>query len=171
MEKACARFDSSGGPDACWPWRGARDRKGYGQVVIGQRPLKAHRVAFFVAHGHWPEPCCCHTCDNPPCGNPKHLFEGTHADNAADRDAKGRRVAPRGDAHARRRRPELSKRRAEHPMAKLTEQQVRDIRANYALCRVTTTTLGERYGVSATQIGRIIRGLSWSNGASAIART
>lgn len=32
----------------------------------------------------------CHTCDNPPCCNPTHLFEGTDADNMADRNAKGR---------------------------------------------------------------------------------
>lgn len=63
---------------------------GYGQISVDGRPVLAHRVAFFLAEGRWPEPCCLHHCDNPRCVRRSHLFEGTKADNIADMDAKGR---------------------------------------------------------------------------------
>ena len=52
----------------------------------------AHRFVYEQAHGPIPNGMqVCHTCDNPSCINIEHLFLGTAKDNAADRDAKGRR--------------------------------------------------------------------------------
>jgi len=88
-EKFWARVDKSAGPNACWPWRGPL-RHGYGAIHFMKRTHRAHRVAFYLEHGHWPEPCCCHICDVPRCCNPRHLWEGTQADNMNDMRAKGR---------------------------------------------------------------------------------
>ncbi|AKU93360.1 Phage-associated homing endonuclease [Labilithrix luteola] len=95
--------DTSGGPDACWPFMGFRF-KGYGRMQGGKRgaPMMfAHRIAYELANGPIPEGdgewCVCHTCDNPPCCNPKHLFLGRDADNIADCIAKGRNS--KGDRH------------------------------------------------------------------------
>lgn len=120
-----------------------KNSKGYGQFGLNRKVEPAHRVAFWLTHGRWPEPCCLHSCDTPSCVNVAHLFEGTNADNNADRDAKGRHVALKGVYNGQ---------------AKLTDQQVMDIRANWLLCRVTKRELGRRFGISETQIGRIIRG-------------
>jgi hypothetical protein len=150
-ERFNARVDRSGGPDACHPWVGNANAKGYGRVWFDGAEQCAHRVAYFLAHSRWPTPLCCHRCDNPPCCNEQHLFEGTHADNHADMDRKGRRVsvgAPKGERNH---------------SAKLTEQDVRDIRANFALCRVTKQELGERFGVSATVIRQIINRKKWAH--------
>jgi hypothetical protein len=57
-----------------------------------------HVYAFYLANGHWPEPFCLHKCDNPPCCNPSHLFEGDAAENAEDRNLKGRQ--PSGPEHS-----------------------------------------------------------------------
>jgi len=77
------------GPDECWPWRAARYENGYGQFYVGNKHGGAHRMAYYLATGEKPE-VVRHTCDNPPCCNPKHLLGGTHADNAHDREERGR---------------------------------------------------------------------------------
>jgi hypothetical protein len=76
-------------------WQGGRDLQGYGQIFVrGQaKPtrLKAHRVSYELHVGPIPDGMCvCHTCDNPPCLNPEHLWLGTNADNTRDKTEKGR---------------------------------------------------------------------------------
>lgn len=75
----------------CAEWQGALDGSGYAQVWCQGKVRKAHRLAFVFVKGPIPEGMCiCHTCDNPKCINPAHLFIGTHQDNMSDKDAKGR---------------------------------------------------------------------------------
>lgn len=89
-----------GSTDECWPWRGSLSSRGYGQFYMEGRTRPAHRVAWELHHGQlFPEGMDgCHTCDNPPCVNPLHIFPGTASDNARDAVAKGR-LDPLGYAH------------------------------------------------------------------------
>lgn len=145
----------------CHVWTGGRRASnGYGAFRMNGKTELAHRAAFYFSHGRWPEPCALHHCDNRSCVNADHLFEGTRADNTADMMAKGRDRHPSGDDHGFRLHPEAVARGERHGCAKLTDQDVRDIRANYLLCRVTQTELGKRFGVSHAQIGFIVRGKS-----------
>lgn len=82
----------------CHVWTGAKEDE-YGSIRVDGRSQRAHRVAFLLKWGRWPEPFACHHCDNPPCVRWDHLFEGTAADNARDMAAKGRGVAPITDAN------------------------------------------------------------------------
>lgn len=78
------------GPNGCWLWTGANDG-GYGQIWVNGRNEKAHRIAWLLTHGVIPEgKMACHTCDNPPCVNPAHIFWGTMSDNILDAVNKGR---------------------------------------------------------------------------------
>lgn len=127
----------------CHVWT-ASLRRGYGQVRFAGKHRLAHRVAFYLANGRWPEPECCHHCDNSRCVNAEHLFEGTRTTNSADMVSKGRSAS--GERC---------------PRSRITEQDVRDIRANYALCRVTQRELASRFGVSRDEIGLIVRRKVW----------
>jgi len=76
----------------CLEYQGSLSDAGYGRVrrrKIQQALMGAHRYAFFLANGYWP-PMVCHSCDNPPCCNPEHLFAGNHEINMQDCYAKGR---------------------------------------------------------------------------------
>lgn len=85
------KYVAVGAPDECWPWTAATRRRGYGIFTVNRRNFVAHRLAFQVATGIDPgELLVCHTCDNPPCCNPAHLFLGTNSDNMRDMVAKGR---------------------------------------------------------------------------------
>lgn len=89
--------------DVCWEWTGSRCRKGYGLFRLANgRLMRAHRFALATfGGGVADDQMACHRCDNPGCVNPSHLFAGSAADNAHDRDAKGRAgEKPLGENHS-----------------------------------------------------------------------
>ena len=118
------------GKRGCIEWIGAKWGP-YGAIRINGKKIRTHRVAFFLKHGRWPEPCCLHTCDNPPCVNDEHLFEGTFADNSRDMALKNR-----------------------HGRAKLSPDQVREVRASSE----RGTDIAQRLGVSRSLISYIRSG-------------
>ncbi len=99
--KLIERFNSkvtTGQDDDCWEWGGARFPSGYGHLSLNfpetsmRKSAYAHRVAFVIAN-ECDIPAgmvIMHTCDNPPCCNPRHLKLATFAQNSQDRDSKGR---------------------------------------------------------------------------------
>lgn len=79
-----------GAPAACWPWAGALSG-GYGMFWVGGRSQHASRVSYAIANGPIPGGLyACHSCDNPRCVNPAHLFLGSQQDNVRDMHNKRR---------------------------------------------------------------------------------
>ena len=80
--------------DECWLFSGCKDQDGYGKFKSSGKMYAAHRVAFIIFHGidklDSVKDCVLHTCDNPPCVNPSHLWSGDQASNIKDRNLKGR---------------------------------------------------------------------------------
>ena len=85
-----ARVDKSAGPDGCWLWLGGRKHNGYGTTRYRGKTARAHRVSFEMEAGRTPALYVLHRCDNPPCVNPSHLYEGTQKQNMADMIRRGR---------------------------------------------------------------------------------
>lgn len=143
--EAIARFErrfERGEIDACWFWRGALDKGGYGQFKYGGVYKRAHRVAYALAYGEPGKLWVLHRCDNPACVNPKHLFLGTPQDNSADMVAKGRAAKQQGEGHGAR---------------ILGDDQVREIYAASGFY----ADIGARYGVSAATVGNIKQRRRW----------
>lgn len=87
----------------CWEWIASKRPSGYGQMTTDdnrltteKRPITASRISFVLFVGPIPPGMLvCHSCDNPGCVRPQHLFLGTNWDNAQDRIKKGRKAGPK----------------------------------------------------------------------------
>lgn len=149
-EKFWARVDKSG---ECWVWIGSRLPRGYGRFYPKWKVgLYAHRVSWEMANGR-DIPVgfdVCHTCDNPPCVRPDHLFIGTKSDNAQDSVLKGRHTKT-GLPGER------------HPSARLTDGDVVLIRELWATGKYRQRELAERFKVSRALIGYIVRRVNWKH--------
>lgn len=163
--------------ESCWLWTGSKNEKGYGRCDADYGSGYAHRVSFLIHNGQIPDGLLVlHHCDVPGCVNPGHLFLGTDADNAHDRDAKGRRVSSFGDRNGSRTHPELLRRGDNHPArarpdylargdahrrSKLSSEKVVIIRSRYASGLVSQKQLAKEFGVDRSVIGDCISRKTW----------
>jgi len=162
----------------CWPWRKSINKvTGYGQLsnwAEGKRTLlTAHRVSYAAYKGPIPDGMfVCHSCDNPNCFNPSHLFLGTQFDNMADMWSKGRGVHVNAKIHWTKTKPHLLKRGVEHHLSKdssclprgsshhqskLNEAAVLEIRAS----QDKGVVLAKRFGVSCAVISAVRTRRTW----------
>jgi hypothetical protein len=160
--------------DSCWPWLGFTDKDGYGRLPGGET-IGAHRAAWMIHFGPiTSKEHVLHRCDNPPCCNPHHLFIGDHSINHADKVRKGRQshgekasnVIKKFHKTLREREPDRYQRifiervRGENnPTAKLSEDDVREIRT----CGGLQREVAARFGVQQTVISAIRLRKTWKH--------
>lgn len=146
--------------ETCWLWTGGKTIPGYGLVGLNGKRVYAHRLAYFLYKGEIPfninpkDSSIMHSCDNPSCVNPSHLFLGTHQDNMRDMWNKKRGV-----------------RGSKSGAARLTETQVLEIRAKYKPSTTgykypngySTNRLAKEYGVAQATIQHIVGNLTWKH--------
>jgi len=132
---------------ACWKWHGATTGFGYGEFKSHQKRYSAHRFSYELHRGQIPHGMfVCHSCDNPACSNPDHLFLGTATDNAQDMVAKGRHAPPKLKG-------------SDNGNAKLTESDIVAIRNDTR----SQPSIAKDYGVSHVLIGFIKRRTAWKH--------
>lgn len=146
IQRVFVKLDQSSGPDSCWLWPGARLPRGYGVVgwSVRGRVLTdyIHRVVLMhkLNRPLLPGEESKHTCDNPPCGNPRHLVPGSHASNMQDMVLRSR--STQGERH---------------PSSRLTETDVLAIRKKDVSARQAALA----YGVTPALIYAIRSGRLW----------
>lgn len=129
-------------PERCWEWQGGVGPGGYGRVNWAGRVIGTHVLSYTLCVGK-PTKWVLHTCDNPQCCNPKHLYEGTPLDNARDRDQRGRGAHQNGNSRRR-----------------LAPEEVELIRTLLAE-GVPQMQVAERLGVHYTAINHVNTGKTW----------
>lgn len=149
---AIERFEASfRRTETCWLWTKGLNSNGYGSFHkdSAHPNMGAHRFAYETYIGPIPDGLLvCHTCDVRNCVNPSHLYAGTEADNSRDMESRGRGNHPKGMRMA---------------AAKLTDDDVREIRRAYAAGGISQQALADQYGVAQHAVSRIVRGLSWKH--------
>jgi len=137
----------------CWVWLGtycgSKKYTSYGHFWINDGfKQSSHRFSYDYYHGPiYDNLFVRHTCDNPKCVNPNHLILGTHQDNMNDMCSRNRQA--KGELNG---------------LAKLTEDDVRDILENTKLEKYTNLTeIGEQYNVCTDTIRRIFIGKNWKH--------
>lgn len=126
------------GEDECWCWQGAQRNGGYGHLYVNGRWYGAHRISYEINIGPIGALCVLHSCDNPQCCNPNHLWLGTQTDNMVDRDMKGRNVPPPSNSRV------------------LTQEQANEIREKYIPRVYLLRRLAEEYNVDYRTIWNVI---------------
>lgn len=136
------------GKDECWNWKGGKDSHGYGEFYYNKAMtiVQVHRLSWIVNNGDIPDGLyVLHSCDNPACVNPKHLFLGTHQDNMKDKVHKGRQSTGEDCYNA-----------------KLTYEKVKELRDEY-INGVRIEELSMKYGISTSGICDVVHNKRWKD--------
>jgi len=134
-------------PEECWEWKAYKNKRGYGSFSFRKVPRLAHRIAWMIHYKSEisEDMCVCHSCDNPTCCNPSHLFLGTQADNVKDMAQKGRLKGGFTFLSGEK-----------NPNVKHSDKQIKKIRDLYATGRYTQKELAIKFESDRTYINRII---------------
>ena len=128
----------------CWLLDTKIQDNDYRRIYVNGKNKKAHRYSYELHKGPIPKGLVvCHSCDNPPCVNPDHLFVGTQKDNV--RDAMSKNRTPQMYVKGRQRN------------RKLTFEQVEEIKS----AKGSQYVIAERFSINQSQVSKIKNGKRW----------
>jgi hypothetical protein len=142
-----SKIDKLSSSQRCWHWTGGLNINGYGKIWIKGATYQAHRVSYELYKGFIDKDLLvCHSCDNPICINPEHLWLGTCKENIRDSFNKKRKIMPKGENCS---------------WSKLTKEQVNEIKSKYVPYKYHSSMLAKEYKVSGGAILKIINNENW----------
>lgn len=131
----------------CWNWVGNKINGGHGKIFINGKYELTHRVSYLLFIGSIPEGLCvCHSCDNPACVRPSHLWVGSRAENNKDRHLKGRDGDNSGEKNGR---------------AKIDWGIACLIRKDFSSGKYMKKEIAKKYGISPAIVSCVVRNISW----------
>ena len=132
-------------PTGCWDWKGCCPKNpGYGQFRSYGKIYRAHIASWLIFKGEIPAGrFVCHTCDNPRCSNPEHLFLGSNLENIQDMLSKGRH-------------PYMAKERDKNHKTKIFTKDFHEIMQLYKN-GYTQSQIAKKFGVAQISISKAIR--------------
>jgi len=142
-----ARVDKTPGQGPkgeCWEWQGYRDEHGYGKIGFQNTTWRSHRLTWFYLFNEVPN-VVCHSCDNPPCCNPAHLSNGTHAQNSAEAWERNR--------------ISLGEARRNATITNATARQIKQLLQT----DMDKTTIAKEVGATYHHVWRIAKGIDWKH--------
>ena len=151
LRRFWSKVDKMTNLNGCWEWTEGKSKGGYGIFFLHDGKMPAHRFSLVLKIGILEEgKFACHTCDNPSCVNPAHLWAGTASENMKDAVKKGRWKNPscRGEKSA---------------ISKLSDQKVKEIRALYITGSIPRRELAVRYNVSHGAIQAVLERRTWAH--------
>lgn len=153
IDRFWAKVDKTSNSNGCWIWTGSRDGKGYGLAVGVVRKhfgtQLAHRISAKLAGmniNDKDKPLVRHLCHNPLCVNSLHLKTGTYAENSRDMTEANRQI--NGEKHY---------------CAKLTENDIKEIRNKYSSGNYKLWQLCNTYNVKKSTMSAIINNKTWKH--------
>jgi len=134
--------------DTCWIWNSVRLTGNYGYFKYLGKYVRAHRMSYILANGHIPDNLLVlHTCDNPPCVNPEHLYLGTQKDNIKDKFDRGRNPNVNG---------------SKNPVSKLSENEVLKIR-ELNKEKYSNEIIAKMFSIDSSAVSLIINRKRWKH--------
>lgn len=141
-ERFWSRVKTDANDKGCWEWQARCNKQGYGSICVNNKKMLVTHYVWFLTYDKYPDQFMLHSCDTPPCVNPKHLREGTHQDNTADKVSRNRQA------------------RGSSCRAKLKESDIPKIRQSIRE-GLSDNKIGAMLNVNAMTIFSVRHGITW----------